>query len=62
MLLTCDRLLYFISLNTCITPCDIRDRTSYLFSVIERLLSFHVLVVATVDLGLVLDTLYCDLI
>jgi len=61
-IITCDRLLYFISLITCITSCDIRDRTSYLFSWIERLLSFHVLVVVTVDLGLVLDTLYCDLI
>ena len=61
-IITCDRLLYFISLITCITPCDIGDRTSYLFSWIERLLSFHVLVVFTVGLGLALDTLDYDLI
>ena len=49
-IITCDRPLYFTSLITCITPCDIGDRTSYLFSLIERLLALlHVLVVVTVD-------------
>jgi len=45
-IISCDHVMYFTSMITCITSWDISERSPYLFSCYECLLaSFHVLVV-----------------
>ena len=45
-IISCERLIYFTSMITCITSWGISERSPYLFTLYEHLLaSFHVLVV-----------------
>ena len=57
-IISCDYLMYFISLITCITSWDINDCSPYLCSWYEHLsASFHLLIVWRIGLGLVLEYL-----
>ena len=62
-IISCECLAYFISIVVRIISCDISECSFYLYSLFESLfVSFHVLLFATFDLGLVLIYLILDLI
>ena len=62
-IISCDSLAHFISIVVHIISCDINECSFYLYSLFEHLsASFHVLMSATFDFGLVVVYLILDLI